>query len=54
MSETGHHPAPVSAIERRVAALEALLTERGLVSEGFIDEVTKKNGRVGKGVRNKV
>jgi nitrile hydratase len=42
MSETGHHPAPVSAIERRVAALEALLTERGLVPEGFIDEVTRR------------
>ena len=28
MSEEGHHPAPLSPVERRVAALEALLTER--------------------------
>jgi nitrile hydratase subunit alpha len=42
VSEAGHHPAPVSAIERRVAALQALLTERGLVPEGFIDEVTRQ------------
>ena len=42
MSEEGHHPAPVSAIERRVAVLEALLTERGLVPEGFTDEVTRR------------
>ena len=27
MSERGHHPAPLSPVERRVAALEALLTE---------------------------
>lgn len=38
----GHHPAPPSAIERRVAALEALLTERGLVPDGYIDEVTRR------------
>jgi len=42
MSEEGHHPAPVSPIERRVAALEALLTERGLVPDGFIDEITRR------------
>jgi nitrile hydratase subunit alpha len=40
--EHGHHPAPPSAIERRVAALEALLTERGLVPDGFIEEVTRR------------
>ena len=41
MSEEGHHhPASVSPVEQRVAALEALLTERGLVPEGFI-EVTE-------------
>ena len=38
MSEDHHHPAPMSPVERRVAALEALLTERGLVPEGFIEE----------------
>ena len=43
MSEDGHHhPAPVSPVEQRVAALEALLTERGLVPEGFIEEVTRR------------
>ncbi|HEX5267628.1 MAG TPA: nitrile hydratase subunit alpha [Acidimicrobiales bacterium] len=39
---TGHHPRPVAPIERRVAALEALLTERGLVPEGFIEEVSRR------------
>jgi hypothetical protein len=42
MTEDGHHPAPMSPVEQRVAALEALLTERGLVPDGFIDEVTRK------------
>ena len=42
MSEQGHHPAAVSPVERRVAALEALLTERGLVPAGFIDEMTRR------------
>jgi len=42
VSDKGHHPAPVSAVEQRVAALEALLTERGLVPEGFIEEVTRR------------
>ena len=42
MSSEGHHPAPVSPIERRVAALEELLTERGLIPDGFIEEVTRR------------
>jgi nitrile hydratase subunit alpha len=42
MSAEGHHPAPVSPVERRVAALEALLTARGLVPEGFIEAVTRR------------
>jgi nitrile hydratase len=43
MSEHGHHhPAPPSEIERRVAALEALLTEAGLVPDGFIEDVTRR------------
>src|SRR6266568_4823311 len=41
MSAGGHHPAPVSPVEQRVAALEALLTERGLVPAGFIEEITR-------------
>jgi nitrile hydratase subunit alpha len=42
VSSDHHHPARVSPIEQRVAALEALLTERGLVPEGFIDEITRR------------
>jgi nitrile hydratase len=34
-----HHPAPPARIEARAAALEALLTERGLVSAEFIDSI---------------
>ena len=41
MSQEGHHPAAVSPVEQRVAALEALLTERRLVPEGFIEEITR-------------
>jgi nitrile hydratase subunit alpha len=41
MSADHHHPAEPAPIERRVAALEALLTERGLVSPGFVDEVNR-------------
>jgi nitrile hydratase subunit alpha len=45
MSETydhdHHYPTPPSPIERRAAALEELLTEKGLVPEGFIDEATR-------------
>jgi len=37
MSEDHHHPTPPSPIERRVAALEELLTEKGLVPDGFIE-----------------
>jgi len=36
-----HHPAPPSPIERRATALEELLSEKGLVPEGFIDEVNR-------------
>lgn len=42
MSPDKHHPAPVSPIEQRVAALEGLLTEKGLVPEGFIEEITRR------------
>jgi len=42
MTAGGHHPAPVSPVEQRVAALEALLTERGLVPAGFIEEITRR------------
>ncbi len=42
MSDGAHHPAPVSPVEQRVAALEALLTERGLLPDGFVDETTRR------------
>src|SRR6266849_1989869 len=41
-AENHHHPAAVSPVERRVAALEELLTERGLVPDGFIEEITRR------------
>jgi nitrile hydratase len=36
-----HHPAPLSPIEERVSALEALLVERGMVNAEFIDSVVQ-------------
>jgi nitrile hydratase len=42
MSGSTHHRAPVSPVEQRVAALEVLLTERGLVPEGFIEQITRR------------
>jgi nitrile hydratase len=36
---TGHHPHEPSAVEQRVAALESLLVERGLVTTDAIDAV---------------
>jgi nitrile hydratase subunit alpha len=42
VSSDHHHPAPLSPIEQRVAALEALLTERGLVPDAFIEELTRR------------
>lgn len=42
MSAGGHHPAPASPVEQRVAALEALLTGRGLVPAGFIEAITRR------------
>ena len=35
------HPVEPAAVERRVAALEQLLTERGIVPPGFVDEVNR-------------
>jgi len=34
-----HHPMPPSPVETRAAALEALLSEKGLVSPEFIDSI---------------
>ena len=45
MTEGAHHPAETSPVEQRVAALEALLAERGLVPEGFIEETIPSRER---------
>ena len=37
--EAHHHPAPLSPVEVRARALEELLTQKGLIQEGFIDAV---------------
>jgi nitrile hydratase subunit alpha len=41
MAHDHHHPAEPSDIERRVQALEELLTEQGIVDEAFIDRVVQ-------------
>lgn len=41
MTDHHHHPPEAAPIERRVAALEQLLTERGLVAPGHVDEVNR-------------
>jgi nitrile hydratase len=43
MSSNHHHehPPEPAPVERRVAALEQLLTERGIVPPGFVDEVNR-------------
>ena len=41
MSAHHHSPSEPAPIERRVAALEQLLTERGVVPPGFVDEVNR-------------
>ncbi len=35
------HQAQLSPVERRVAALQELLTERGLVPEGYLEEISR-------------
>jgi nitrile hydratase len=39
MSDDHHHPAPLSAVEERAAALEELLTEKGIVNGDTIDAI---------------
>ena len=36
---SGHHAAPSSAVERRVAAIESLLVEKGLITSDVVDAV---------------
>jgi len=40
-NDHGHHPEPLSHVERRARALEELLTEKGIVSAEFIDQVVE-------------
>lgn len=42
MTNSHRHGDPPAPIERRVAALEELLTERGLLPPGFVDQVTRR------------
>src|SRR5258707_10786894 len=42
-AENHHHPAAASPVQRRVAALEALLTERGVLPGGFLEEITGRD-----------
>jgi nitrile hydratase len=37
----GHHAAPASPVELRARVLEELLTEKGLLPEGFVDSVVQ-------------
>ena len=39
--EHGHHPAEPSAAERRVAAIESLLVEKGLVTSDVVDAIVE-------------
>lgn len=39
--EYGHHPAPPTAIERRVTAIESLLVEKGLITSDVVDAVVE-------------
>lgn len=41
MTTDHHHPTEPAPIERRVAALEQLLTERGLVTPDLVEEVNR-------------
>ena len=39
--EHGHHPQSLSDVERRARALEELLTEKGVVTGDFVDQVVE-------------
>ena len=41
MSADHHHPQPLTPVEERAQALEQLLTEKGIVSAEFIDQVVE-------------
>ena len=37
----GHHPEPMAPVEARVAAIESVLTERGMLDTGVLDEIVE-------------
>jgi nitrile hydratase len=41
VSGHGHHPAPRSAVEARVEAIEALLIERGVITSDVVDAIVE-------------
>ena len=41
MSGDHHHPAPLTPVEERAAALEQLLVDKGIVTPEFIDQVVQ-------------
>lgn len=41
MGESHHHPSPTTAIEDRVAALERVLVEQGIIDEAAIDGIVE-------------
>ncbi len=40
-SDTHHHPRPTSPVEDRVAALEALLAEKGIIDPSVLDDIVE-------------
>jgi nitrile hydratase len=40
-TDTHHHPRPTSPIEDRVAALEALLVEKGIIDPNVLDDIVE-------------
>jgi nitrile hydratase len=41
-TDTHHHPRPTSPIEDRVAALEALLVEKGIIDPNVLDDIVER------------
>jgi nitrile hydratase len=37
----GHHPGPVAPVERRLAAIESLLVEKGLITSDAVDAIVE-------------
>ena len=41
MSADHHHPAELAPIEARVAAIESVLVENGILDTGAVDEIVR-------------